>query len=151
MSDMGRVRRKKSGRMLRVRSGNGYNQAAICSDGTRVYRFVHKMIVEAFIGPIPVKQQVNHKNGNKLDNRVENLEIVSPAENVLHAYRVLNAIPRRQGERHPNAKLTDDAVRSIRRDYAAGVASSPVLAERHQVNVALIWRIVNRRAWAHLD
>lgn len=50
---------------------------------------VHRLVVSAFIGAIPKDMEVNHKNGVKDDNRVENLEIVTPKENVRHSIEVL--------------------------------------------------------------
>lgn len=51
--------------------------------------FVHRLVATAFISDIPEGMVINHKNGIKTDNRVENLEIVTPRENVIHAIEVL--------------------------------------------------------------
>lgn len=50
---------------------------------------VHRLVALAFIGNIPDDMEINHKNGNKQDNRVENLEIVSHKQNMNHAKTVL--------------------------------------------------------------
>lgn len=49
--------------------------------------YVHRVVYEAFVGPIPKGYDINHENGIKTDNRVENLTAVSRSENQLHAYR----------------------------------------------------------------
>lgn len=54
---------------------------------TAVRIYVHTAVCEAFICKRPYKMEVNHKDGNTLNNRLENLEWVSPKENRLHAYR----------------------------------------------------------------
>jgi len=55
---------------------------------------IHRLVAITFIGEPERGQQVNHKNGNKKDNRVENLEWVSQSKNLLHAYRVLEVDPK---------------------------------------------------------
>lgn len=48
----------------------------------------HRMIWESVYGPIPEGLQINHINGDKTDNRLENLDLVTQSENILHAYRL---------------------------------------------------------------
>ena len=52
------------------------------------YMLAHRVIWESVHGPIPDGIQINHINGIKTDNRIENLELVTPSENALHAYRI---------------------------------------------------------------
>lgn len=56
-------------------------------DGTYTSQPVHRLIAKAFIANLDNKEAVNHINGNRTDNRVENLEWVTPRENVLHSYK----------------------------------------------------------------
>ena len=55
--------------------------------------FVHRLVATAFISDIPEGMVINHKNGIKTDNRVENLEIVTQKENVIHSIEVLGNKP----------------------------------------------------------
>lgn len=48
----------------------------------------HRLIWERVHGPVPEGMQINHINGNKLDNRIANLEVVTPSRNTLHAYEL---------------------------------------------------------------
>ena len=90
-----------TGRIKKMKTGivsSGYVGVSLCHDKTIVSRLVHRLVAEAFIPNINNKQQVNHKNGIKTDNRVENLEWSTSQENMRHAYRVLNiAKPKFQG------------------------------------------------------
>ena len=91
VSDHGRVKRLAGyqARQERIRKPSpipsGYMQVNLCRDGKHIQRYIHRLVAEAFLGLRP-DQQVNHKNGNKHDNRLENLECVTQSENILHAY-----------------------------------------------------------------
>lgn len=68
---------------------SGYLQVLLSKGGRRTWYLVHRLVAEAFI-PNPERlSQVNHKNGDKLDNWIENLEWVSGSENLRHRHRVL--------------------------------------------------------------
>lgn len=78
------------GRKLRpVVLRSGYVSASL-SRGSIVKQFrLHRLVWSAFRGSIPEGKEINHKNGDKTDNRLTNLEIATRSENMLHAYRVL--------------------------------------------------------------
>ena len=59
----------------------------IDNNGTRKYHTIHKLVATAFIENNNNHKEINHKDGNKQNNSVENLEWVTPSENILHAYR----------------------------------------------------------------
>ena len=120
VSNLGRIKRtvggrgSVAGRILRqAPSGRFGGYRSICLYNNRVQHhfMVHRLVAEAFIGPIPAGCQINHKDGNKLNNTPENLEIVTPAENMTHASRTgLLAT----GERRSDTKLRDADVLRIR-------------------------------------
>lgn len=63
------------------------------SKGVYRTRFVHRLVWEAFNGEIPKNLEINHKNGIKHDNRLENLELVTKSENIRHAIKNLGHRP----------------------------------------------------------
>lgn len=104
VSNLGRVKRIES---FRKNGGSGYIQPEkvlspvsrgksgyICvhlsKNGKSKNIDIHRLVAIAFLENLENKSQVNHKNGNKEDNTVENLEWVTPSENILHAIKILN-------------------------------------------------------------
>ncbi len=73
---------------------------------------VHKLVAAAYMGPAPEGKEVNHKDGDKQNNRPGNLEYVSRSENMRHA-NAHGLAPKRCGERHHNAKLSDKQVEEL--------------------------------------
>ena len=67
----------------------GYARVVLCNDGTKRNIPVHRIVAEAFIPNPENKPQVNHKDGNKLNNDVSNLEWCTASENVQHSFDVL--------------------------------------------------------------
>lgn len=67
----------------------GYPCINLCSKGKKKRMYIHRLVALTFIPNPEGKKQVNHKDGNKLNNGADNLEWVTNAENQLHAYREL--------------------------------------------------------------
>ena len=74
----------RTGKLIRKKIRSGYIQV----QNGRQHWMAHRLIWEAMHGPIPETLQINHINGIKDDNRLINLELVSPSENAIHAYRL---------------------------------------------------------------
>lgn len=109
---------------------------------------VHVAVAEAHIGPKPAGFEVNHKDGDKRNNAVTNLEYVTPAANVRHSIDVLRT-ERAPGEKNGNARLTDDQVHEMRRLSASGVRTQSI-AQLFNIDSTHVWRIVTGRSWRHL-
>ncbi|KKM39502.1 hypothetical protein LCGC14_1564490 [marine sediment metagenome] len=139
VSSDGRVRRKA----YELKGGNasGYRQVAL---GRGHLTYVHQLVAEAFLGPRPEGNDVNHKNGIKDDNRRENLEYLSRRDNMRHAF-ANGLVPSldRSREKNGRAKLTNADVVSIRDSSDSNVS----LARRFGVCPASISHVRNNRTW----
>jgi len=95
VSDTGIVRRIDTQRVLNGCITSSYRSVKLTFDNSKQQRFyIHRLVAEHFItNPDPKnKTFVNHKDGNKLNNAVENLEWVSPRENNLHYYQKIKKL-----------------------------------------------------------
>lgn len=81
----------------------GYEYASLCKEGVESIHSIHRLVLSAFRG-LEENLQVNHIDGNKLNNNITNLEWVTASENVRHAVKVLG---HRLAERNPAAVITN--------------------------------------------
>lgn len=161
VTSCGRVRRGLSSSRTDIVSGFEY-RLQTCKQGYRrvtrshlgrVNTFrVHILVALTFLGPKPAPEyQVNHKDGDKTNNHVENLEWVTPSKNSLHAVRTGLSKVKLGGETN-NVKLTPSQVKFIRQHHQAGhpqFGTNP-LAEKFSVCRDTIRHIMSGKTWGHL-
>jgi hypothetical protein len=156
VSSLGRVRRRagtwgKRGNRVRALAlnGFGYPSLGLYRSGKKPKMArVHVLVAEAFIGKRPEGLQINHKDGDKTNNCVSNLEYVTPSENTNHAYRTKLTNPQK-GDKRWNAKLTEEKVIEIRTRYAEGEDRN-VLAKEFNLYPNTIYGIVSGAKWGHV-
>lgn len=139
----------------------GYEVVGITNkDGKRVFVGVHRLVSMAYIPNLENKREVNHIDGNKLNNNVSNLEWVTSSENQKHAFKIglqkahsCNMNGNYQGEKCIHSKLTEDIVISCRERYKNGEKVS-ALAKEHGVSKnsmdCAIYKNKKIRTWKHL-
>lgn len=156
VSSLGQVRIAKShvpkriGTLRRlVVDQYGYITVAMSAGGIRHTEFVHGLVAAAFIGPRPHGMEVNHKNGNKSDNRPCNLEYVTPSENARHAIRTGLAVPRR-GAENGNSKFTESTISALRSDHATKHWTLDELAAMYSMSKKSVQNITKGRSWKHV-
>lgn len=155
ISDKGRLRAlfkagnfHKPGRLLRPwLMKSGYLQVHLMRPGAkRKAACVHRLLLEAFIGPAPEKCECRHLNGDRADNNISNLAWGTHKQNVEDSRRHGTMI---QGERAGSSKLTADDVVEIRRLIGEHVSRKDI-AQLFQIDVSNISCIVLRKTWSHL-
>ena len=154
VSDFGNVKRVKAGPstfigkvLVSVPDTRGYMCVCLYNDGKRHTALVHHLVTKSFLGDRPLGREVNHINGDKKNNRLENLEYVTSSENQRHAYRI--GLKSNKGEKHPGSKLTEDDVYEILHLLETGVAQAEI-ARCFDVTRTTIWRIAHGKNWTHL-
>ena len=136
--------------------------ATTLGDGKQSYKYVHRLVAEAFIKNKHDKPQVNHINGIKGDNRAENLEWVTPAENIRHAIdtgllkykkkeKEIKNSKYSLGEEANGSKLTLEKVIEIRVLWELREFKQVELAEKFGVDNSTINDIIRRKRWKHID
>lgn len=129
--------------------GRGYLIVGLSRLGVRRMFTVQRLVMNAFVGPRPHGYQINHKNGIKRDNRLDNLEYVTPSENSLHAHRTGLSVSIK-GSRHYRAKLNESQVLRIRDMVGSGSSTPTLVAEMFGVSTTTIYSIVSRANWRHI-
>lgn len=109
---------------------------------------VHRLVVQTFIGEIPKGMVVNHKDGDKHNNKLSNLEIVTPSENTKHALEN-GLFTAAKGVRTGKAKLTESQVLEVYKLLKDGVSNDEI-ARRFNINFRSVPQIKKGRRWAHL-
>ena len=132
---------------------SAYLQVHLRKNNTTFANTIHRLVAFAFLGLPPTgMNQTNHQDGNKTNNRLENLEWCTASMNLWHAYHVLK-IPQRggaRGEQSGTAKLTEEQVKEIRALYATGLYTQVTLSKLFPVNSQNINHIVTRKSWKHI-
>ncbi len=170
VSNLGRVRSlphcdwrgyRMPGRLLNPRvATNGYPMFSLRKNSQSTFCCLHTVVTLAFLGPRQPGQWVNHKDGCKTNNTVENLEYVTPGENLRLAYEA-GLHPSIKGIRHGpetkhvrgeqlyNAKVTDSDVRAIR--ALKGQMTIRTIATRFGISHSSVVRIQQGYGWKHVS
>lgn len=155
VSNMGNIkslprRGRRVGMILKpTDNGAGYAVVQLRKDGQRKVHLVHRLVLQAF-NPVDAYYEVNHKNFDKYDNKLDNLEWVTPKENVDHFWD--NGVPNivNYGTEHHLSKFTEEEVIYFREAYSKGVVSIQEIADATDSSYETIRMIVKGITWKHL-
>lgn len=142
INELGEVRSNKRGRGYKLVKSRlakiGYWMITLCYFGKPVKHYVHRLLAKSFIPNHTGAKHINHKNGVKSDNRLENLEWVTHEENMQHAHKLGLC---HKGETSPSAKVSDEQIKTIimlRRNTKLSLSE---IAKMFNISQTHAWRI----------
>lgn len=149
ISSTGRIYNKKLQRELKPCKHKSTGYLTICLSKNGKYRvfLLHRLVAQTFLSNPFIKPQVNHKNSNKLDNSVDNLEWVTAKENNQHSVIYGNGS---KGAQVWSAKLSDRKVINIKKRLQLGYSLTK-LAKEYGVSKHSISKIKNNKTWKHIE
>ena len=154
ISSSGRLFSKRSNKLLKLNNMNGY-LAHVTKIGGRKGRTVvlkiHQLVARAFIPNLENKPFVNHIDGDRLNNSVDNLEWCTPKENSQHAFATGLSVAK-VGEQQTQAKLTNERVNYCRENYIPRNREFGCrgLAKKFGVSHQLISDVISNKGWSHV-
>ena len=129
----------------------GYLQIGLRKRGGRIWRSIHRLVLNTYIGFCPKGMEACHNNGNRKDNRLKNLRWDTKSNNIKDAIRHgTHRNTQQTGEKNKMAKLTDEKVKVILCLYRVAKFSLTDIAWQFDVHYRTIWDICRGVTWKHL-
>ncbi len=128
---------------LRQETCSGYLRVSL----SQKHLLVHRLVLEAFVGPCPKGMEACHGDGCRTNNFLSNLRWDTRAGNVRDT---IQHGTYKRGEKQWQAKVTEELVRQIRFEYDTGQGGLSSLGRKHGLHHSSIWYIVTRRTWRHI-
>lgn len=128
----------------------GYKNVMFCLDGKVKNFYVHRLVATAFIPNPENKLEINHKDGNKENNHISNLEWSDRSSNVKHAFKKGLLKPRR-GKFNKKTKLLESEVIQIKKIGKLNLMTNTEIAKKFNVHRTTIRDILSGKNWHYLD
>lgn len=150
-SNLGRIKNVKTNKILKNVSRHSdkldYMCVSLSNCGKVKMHTIHSLVLSSFVGERPINSVINHINGNKQDNNINNLEYCTQSEN-----RKQDFINDRQsfvGEKNTQSKLKESDILEILKLKKQGLSYREI-AKKYNVVHGCIQRIINGSGWKHL-
>lgn len=144
------IRNNKIKRLKSRPDKDNYLHVIIHLNGVKYYRSVHRLVAEAFIPNPENKPQVNHKDGNHLNNFIDNLEWVTCKENIHHAWKT-GLSTAQCGENHPNSIYTNNQIELVCELLEKNENSMIEISNLTNVSYTVVKQIRNRFLWKSIS
>lgn len=133
VSNMGRIKNTKTGKLLKTHITNCGYERVMFGNATRQH--IHRIVAKHFCKGFKDNLIVNHKDGNRINNKSENLEWTTMSENIKHGYWVLKT--------RPALKITKEIANNVRNIYKVEGKTYKELASMFKVCPSTIMNIIN--------
>lgn len=147
ISSLGNVMNPDTGKPIKC-FVNKAGYRVVAKRVTKGSRGVHRAMMEAFFGLIPENLVVNHIDGNKLNNTLSNLEVVTSGYNTKHAYE-LGLAKGRQGESHHSNKITEDQLLEMYQLFELGY-NNDYVGDQFGLHSRYVSLIRHGKRWEHI-
>lgn len=157
VSNIGRIKsmerlsssgRRLSSKIMKVKKTiEGYNVINLYFNRKMNTVRVHRLVAKAFLPNLDNKTDVNHINGVKDDNRIENLEWATRSENIKHAFKT--GLSCKKGVKNSQSKLKEEDIYLIFKLRKEGFLQREI-AKRFKVTEVAISAILTRKNWRHV-
>ena len=150
---------RKNGKPMKNRfTTNDYMQACLRINKKYYYAYVHRLVYESFIGNIPSDKEINHIDGNKINNALNNLELVSGDENILHSWKnSLAYIHDHHAEKYSsietqvNSKVPLDVREKICKDLEEATLTYAKIVDKYKVPPSILYMICKGYIWKDIS
>ena len=139
---------KRKDKILSPVLQGGYLIVSLYLNSKKSRKPIHHLVATTFIGPRPHKLVINHKDGNKLNNNVNNLEYISNSDNLKHAHK-LGLYSYKKGIENPMSKLTEQQVKYIL--LLSNKISPSKISYMLNITKGCINDILSNRTWKHIN
>lgn len=149
ISDDGDVYSLNYGRLKKLSpraNKRGYLYINLCKNGKCKSARIHRLVAKYFLPDYDENLQVNHIDGNKINNKSSNLEMVTQSGNLRHAEK-MGLLVHHKGEEHWCAKLSEEKVKEIRKKYKPNIYTQKMLADEYGVSRSNIKLILANKIW----
>lgn len=141
------------GKLLKPYNQSGYHAVTLRKDNKSYRKYVHRLVAKHFCNQSEGKNVVNHLDGNKTNNKSDNLEWTTHQLNLLHAKENgLNDLtpPVHRGEDAWNSVFKTEDIKYIRKEYESTSKTYQDIGDEFGVDKSHIYEIVTRRSWKHV-
>jgi hypothetical protein len=125
----------------------GYLYISLRNNGIEKKFRIHRLIAKHFLPSYDESKTINHIDGNKNNNLIENLECITLKENIQHA---VNNKLHAYGKKQYNSKLNDELVKEIRNKYIPRKITIKQLSNIYNVSEQVIFDVIHYNTWKHV-